>query len=98
MTYKIIFDTKEHTKHKEFDIPFEFHENVWYCHKRFGKYVVRESEIRGIWATNIVGVILDNNWHIWEDEFNRLFTNKNEAIDWCVKQNQRATVKVYKRY
>lgn len=98
MTYKIIFDTKERTEHKEFDIPFEFHENVWYCYKRFRKYVVRESEIRGIWATNIVGITLDNNWHISEDEFNRLFTNKNAAIDWCLKQNQRGTVKVYKRY
>ena len=58
------------------------------------KYVVRESRIRGIWATNIVGITLDNNWKIPCDEFDRLFDDKNKAIDWCLKQNQRNTVKV----
>ena len=107
MTYKIIFDTKEYADydgyvhkatHKEYDIPYERWEEVWYCYKKRKKYVVRESKISGIWATNIVGVTLDNDWHISEDEFYRLFKNKNEAVDWCLKQNQRGTVKVYKRY
>lgn len=104
MTYKIILDTKEHISydgivyeatHKEFDIPYESREEVWYCYKKRKKYVVRKSQIYGIWATNIVGVTLDNNWHITEDEFHRLFKDKNDAIDWCLKQNQRNTVKVY---
>ena len=106
MTYKIIFDTKEYVdefgyheaKHNEFDTPYEFREDVWYCYKKGKKYVVRESRINGVWATNMVGVTLDNDWHITEDEFYRLFKDKNEAIDWCLKQNQRGTVKVYKRY
>lgn len=106
MTYKVMFNTKEYvdefghheTKHKEFDIPYKFWEDVWYCYKKRKKYVVRESRINGIWATNMVGVTLDNHWHIAEDEFDRLFKDKNEAIDWCLKQNQRGTVKVYKRY
>ena len=92
MAYRVIFDS---SVQEERVIPFE---NVWYCYKKGRKYVVRESEIRGIWATNIVGIILDNNWHISENEFNRLFKDKNKAIDWCVKQNQRGTVKVYKRW
>ena len=59
---------------------------------------MRESFIAGIWATNIVGVILDNGWHVVESSFyNRIFRDKNEAIDWCIKQNQRSKVKVYKR-
>ena len=104
MTYKIILDTKERTSydgivhkatHKEFDIPYESGEEVWYCYKKRKKYVVCKSQIYGIWATNIVGVILDNDWHITEDEFYRLFKDKNDAIDWCLKQNQRSTVKVY---
>lgn len=105
MTYKIIFDTKEYTNefgyhsatHKEVEIPYGGWEKVWYCYKKRKKYVVRESEVRGVWATNIVGVTLDNHWHIAEDEFYRLFKDKNEAIDWCLKQNQRGTVKVYKQ-
>ena len=103
MTYKVIFETKERTDefghhaawHKEFDIPYGLWDKVWYCHKKRKQYVVRESEVTGIWATNIVGITLDNNWHVAEDEFNRLFKDKNEAIDWCLKQNQRGTVKVY---
>lgn len=103
MTYKVIFDTKEYTdefghheaRHKEIGIPYEFHEKVWYCYKKRKKYVVRKSTITGIWATNIVGVTLDNNWHIDENVFYRIFKDKNEAIDWCLKQNQRGTVKVY---
>lgn len=105
MNYKIIFDTKEYddmsghheATHEEFNIPFEYFEDVWYCYKKGRKYVVLESRIKGIWATNIIGVTLDNDWSIWEDSFDRLFKNKNEAIDWCAKQNQRAAVKVYKR-
>ena len=62
--------------HKEFDIPYESWEDVWYCYKKRKKYVVRESRITGIWATNIVGVTLDNNWHITEDEYCRLFKNR----------------------
>lgn len=105
MTYKIIFDSKEYddmfghhgASHREYDIPYKYFEDVWYCYKKRNRYVVRESRIYGIWATNTVGVILDNNWYITENEFCRLFTNKNDAVDWCLKQNQRGTVKVYKR-
>ena len=107
MTYKVIFESKEYTSYdgvirkaerKEFDIPYEFYEEVWYCYKKRNRYVVRRSEISGIWATNIVGVTLDNNWHITENEFDRLFKNKNDAIDWCVRQNQRCKVKVYEQW
>lgn len=104
MTYKIIFDTKEYdnefghheAKHEEFDIPYKYWERVWYCHKERKKYVVRESRVTGVWATNIVGVTLDNDCYVCEDSFYRLFKDKNEAIDWCLKQNQRGTIKVYK--
>ena len=105
MTYKIIFDSKEYVdtcghheaQHKEFNIPFEYFQDVWYCYKKRKKYVVRESKVDGIWATNMIGITLDNGWHISEHEFDRIFKDKNEAIDWCLKQNQRGTVKVYKK-
>lgn len=106
MNYKIILNTKEfdyydgilqEAKREEFNIPYEYFEDVWYCYRKRKKYVVRESQIYGVWATNIVGVTLDNGWHIAESEFQRLFKDKNEAIDWCLKKNQREKVKVYRR-
>ena len=106
MHYKVIFETKERTdydghvleaRHQEFEIPYELWDTVWYCYKKRKKYVVRESKISGIWATNIVGVTLDNERYVNEDNFYKLFKNKDDAIDWCLKQNQRGTVKVYRR-
>ena len=84
MTYKIIFDAKEYddnfghheAQHREFDISYKCYEDVWYCYKRGRKYVVRESRIRGVWATNMVGVTLDNNWHVGEYEFDRLIKQR----------------------
>lgn len=106
MTYKIIFDAKEYNdmfghheaEHEEFDIPYKLWEKVWYCYKKRKKYVVQENIITGVWATNTVGVTLNGGCSVEQDSFDRLFRNKNEAIDWCLKQNQRGTVKVYKRY
>lgn len=103
MTYKIVFVRKavdalfaEHeTYSQEFEIPYNFFEDVWYCYKKRKRYVVQKSRVQGVWATNCVGVILENDWHIDESRFDRLFKDKNEAIDWCLKQNQRRTVKVY---
>ena len=104
MAYKVIIQSEEYDDmlghheawHKEFDVPYKLTETVWYCYKRGRKYVVRESFIAGIWATNIAGVTLDNGWHIVENSFNRIFRDKNEAIDWCIKENQRSKIKVYK--
>lgn len=104
MTYKIVFNREEYVDewghhepyHKEFDIPYHRNKRVWYCYKKRRKYIVRESEIIGVWATNICGVILDNNWHISDYDFDRLFQDKDEAIDWCIKQNQRDKVKIEK--
>ena len=103
MTYKILMQQKEYddmfdndeTWNKEFDIPYKFREKVWHCRKKGKKYAVFESYIKGVWATNIVGVILDDEYHVGKDEFYKLFTNKDEAIDWCLKQNQKGKVKIY---
>lgn len=83
------------TRFKEFKIPYAFFEDVWYCYKKRKRYVVRKSKISGIWATNCVGVTLDNGWSVTESSFDRLFTSKSEAIDWCLVQNQRNAVKIY---
>lgn len=105
MTYKITFDQKEYTDmfghheawHQEFDIPYKQGETVWHCYKKNKKYVVSERIVTGVWATSMVGVILDGDDFIGEHDFDHLFKDKDDAVDWCLKQNQRGAVKVYHR-
>lgn len=56
MMYKVIVDSKK-CDPIEVDIPYDFHEEVWYCYKKRNRYVVRRSRISGIWATNMGGNI-----------------------------------------
>jgi hypothetical protein len=86
---------------KEVEIPFKRSANVWYVHKkkwwkRSSPYVITKCAVTGVWATNIVGVILDNDNHISEDEFDRLFTSRDEAIEYCIKKNEQQKVKIYR--
>jgi len=92
--YKITFETFKDGV-QEVEIPYNQWEDVWYCRKKFRRYIVEKVKIAGVWATNIVGVSLSNNHHVPQDKFDRLFRNKNDAIDWCIKQNQKSKVKVY---
>lgn len=103
MTYKIVMQQEEYDDFfghyeawsKEFDIPYKLRERVQHCRKKSNKYAVFESYVRGVWATNTVGVILDDDYHVEQDSFYKLFKDKDEAIDWCLKQNQRGKVKIY---
>ncbi len=97
ITYKGFVDSTGDLvdEYKDVEIPFDLFEDVWYCYKKRKKYVVRKSFIAGIWATNIAGVTLDNGRQISESEFGMLFRYKDDAIDLCLEQNQRGTVKVY---
>lgn len=85
---------------KTFECPFKFHQDVYYVypeHRLFKKdrWVIRKSIITEVWATNIFGVALDGGHHIHEDLFYRLFINKEEAIEFCLKKNQQSKVKIY---
>ena len=85
---------------KTFEYPFECWQDVYYAYKenrffRKPRWVIRKSKITGIWATNCFGVCLDNNEHIVEDSFDRLFTDKEAAIDFCLKKNRQLKVKIY---
>ena len=94
--YVVIWN--HNAEYKEFEIPYKLGEDVWYCYKRWKKWVVRESSIGSVWASNISGVRLLNGWCVSSYDYYRLFKDKNSAIDWCVKQNQRSKVKVYGEY
>ena len=87
---------KEHT----FECPFECGQDVYYAYRerhlfRKDKWVIRKSRVIGIWATIIFGVILDNDERIVDNLFDRLFTNKEEAIEFCIKKNQGLKIKIY---
>jgi hypothetical protein len=85
---------------KEVTIPFSCYEAVYYVHrKKWWKsnslYVITKCRVTGAWATNMVGVILDNDNHVGEDEFDRIFTDKEAAIEYCIKKNEFRKVKIY---
>ena len=89
----------------EYTVPFECHQVVYYAHKKKwwkknSQWVISKCEVVGIWATNVCGVTLNDKMHIdpirlCEDEFKYLFTDREEAIDYCIKKNAHAKVKVY---
>lgn len=111
MNYKLTLYTKEfidwdgykhEAKEWNYDCPFNSGQIVYYAYLekhllRKNRWVVRRSEIHGIWATNTYGVILDNNNHIDHSWFDRLFTNREEAIEFCLKKNQQSKVKIYNK-
>ena len=85
---------------KTFECPFECFQDVYYAYPeermfRKTRWVVRKSSISSVWATNMFGVCLDTHEHIPEDMFHRLFTDKEAAIEFCLKKNNQAKVKVY---
>ena len=84
----------------EAEIPFACGDTVYYVHRKDwwkakSPYVVTKCSVTGVWATNIVGVILGGNEHVTEDEFKYLFTNRDAAIGYCLEQNERRKVKIY---
>ena len=87
-------------REKEFEIPFKSFETVYYVHrkkwwKKSSPWVITKTEVTGMWATNTVGVTLTDNTHLCEDEFHWLFTNREEAIEFCLKKNEHRKVKIY---
>lgn len=109
MQWAIGMHTKAYTTHdgvaheaktQIFKCPFEFRQIVYYVYKqerafRKPRWVVRKDRVGSVWATNIFGVRLDSGDCVTEEMFDRLFTNKTEAIEFCLKKNQQVNVKVY---
>lgn len=84
----------------ESEIPFDRGSTVYYVHrkkqwKNNSPYVITKYTVTGAWVTNVVGVILDGDTHVSEDAFGNLFTNKNDAIEFCLKKNIHRKVKIY---
>lgn len=109
MNWTIKLTVPEHTTYdgikiereeREFEIPFRCSQPVWYVHhknwiKKNSKWVITKSKVIGVWATNCVGVLLENNEHIEYDRFDRLFTDREAAVEFCLKKNEYRKVKIY---
>lgn len=81
-------------------IPFHYQQMVYYVHKKEwwkqnSKWVVEKRFITGVWAGSVYGVTLDNNEQIAFCDFDQLFTDREEAIEFCVKKNKHAKIKIY---
>lgn len=87
-------------RNEEYTIPFECGQTVYYAHvkkwwKKKSPWVITKAKVIGMWARYSYGVTLDNGQDIDMYVFERLFTNRDEAIDFCLKKNERNKVKVY---
>ena len=85
---------------REYAIPFGYNQVVYYAHKKKwwkkrSKWVVSVRVVTGVWAGSVYGVTLDNGEQIPFCDFDILFTNKEDAIEFCIKKNAHAKVKVY---
>lgn len=85
-------------KTEVFEIPFSYRQEVYYAHKKRKKWILEKCMVMEVWATNMVGIKLNNGEYISEHYFNRLFTNKDEAIDFCLRQNEKVKVKIKNPY
>ena len=83
-------DTTEHHF-----IPYTCRQDVYYAFKKRKKWVLKKRRVTGMWATNTYGVTVDDGDHIPVDLFCRLFIDKNEAIEFCLKKNEHQKVKIY---
>lgn len=87
-------------KNEEYTIPFSCWQTVYYAHKKKwwkknSPWVVTKTEVLSMWASNTYGVQLRNGVCIDVSEFKYLFTSRDEAIDFCLKKNERNKVKIY---
>lgn len=109
MNWTVKLTIPEHTEYdgfhierqeREYEIPFASSSTVYYVHrkkwwKHRSPYVITKCTVTGMWATNMIGVILDGDNHVGENEFDRIFTSRDDAIEYCLKMNEYRKVKIY---
>lgn len=87
-------------KNVEYTIPFFCCQEVYYAHKKKwwkkkSPWVITKTRVDGMWATGTYGVTLRTGEHLHESEFKYLFTDRDDAIDFCLKKNEGNKVKIY---
>ena len=75
------------------DVEYTFGDIIYYVFKKRKKWVIRKSRIDSFIFTNMLSYRLDNGWVLCYTD--RVFRDKNEAINFCLEQNKRETVKIY---
>lgn len=99
MEWKITFINSNSGVETEHDIPFELGQTVYYCKRKRNKYAVYKRAVESMWASNCYGIELKTdgfkNEYVLSHDFDKIFDDKQDAIDFCTKQNQRLKVKVY---
>ena len=86
-------------------VPFECGQYLYYAHKKKwwkenSKWVLTRCRVTGMWASGTYGITVVDEMHIdgmhlCVDEFKYLFTDREEAIEYCIKKNAHAKVKIY---
>ena len=106
MKYTIVCETEEYydplagetIPEREicFELPYAYNQEVWYAYKKGKKFILLHDRIASCWCTTgVAGYDLKYSKRcVGNDRFDRLFDNKNDAIDFCLKANERAKVKV----
>lgn len=85
---------------KAYIIPFRCGQMVYYVHKkkwhkRNSKWIIEKCFVDGVWAGGVYGITLDNGEQIAFCYFDQLFTEREEAIEFCAKMNKYTKVKIY---
>ena len=87
-------------RNEEYTIPFYCWQKVYYAHKKKwwkkkSPWVITKTEVLSMWASNTYGVKLKNGDCIDKSEFKYLFTDREEAIEFCLKKNAHTKIKIY---
>lgn len=69
---------------------------VYYAYKKKKRWVLRKSRINSFCFTNMLSYQLDNGWVVCDED--RLFTDKDQAIEFCLEHNKKDEVKIYNKY
>ena len=80
-------------------IPFEQGQTVYYCKRKRNRYAVYKSVVESMFAANNYGIRLRNDVfkheYVLAYDFDKIFDNKQSAIDFCTERNQQLKTKVY---
>lgn len=87
-------------KTEEFEIPFNSSDSVYYAYEkthlfRKPEWVIEYCIVTGAWVSDEPGVILNFNRHVPKCRFDQIFTDRDEALDFCVRNNAHKKVKIY---
>ena len=77
-------------------IPFKQKECVYLSILKRSKWMLVRTSVVSMWADDTYGItVAFKNMRSPWCEFNTVFKDKNEAIEFCLKKNEQAKVKIH---